>query len=193
MVIPPEFEIVTKSKLEFSKFSPTKKYIFLSILKSLAMKKLILFLGLAIMLTNCTQEHTECSCLPEPEVLIFGTAYGECLGNCAVLYKIEGSKLYEDDVTYLTSSADIKFKTTPLASEKYLMAKVLLAEFPFQILDEDKERFGCPDCADQGTFYLEYRLGDTARHWYIDTNDDAIPAYLVAYTDRIAEIMQALQ
>lgn len=157
------------------------------------MQKYILLLCLALLLANCTVERTECSCLPQPEVLIFGTAYGECLGNCAILYKIEGTRLFADDVDYLTGSFDIKFKTAPLPSEKYQIAKVLLAEFPFQILDENKERFGCPDCADQGAFYLEYRFGETVRRWYIDTNDDAVPAYLAAYTDRIAEVMQALE
>ncbi|MBK9487878.1 MAG: hypothetical protein IPO07_03120 [Haliscomenobacter sp.] len=60
-------------------------------------------------------------------------------------------------------------------------------------MNEEDEVFGCPDCADQGGFYLEIKQGKSTRSWRIDTNDDQIPAYLSAYTAKVGKVVDELE
>ncbi len=155
----------------------------------LIMKNFLLFLTLLPAL-GCNKE-------PNPDIpqsfdyFIFGTAAGKCTGNCVTLYKLEGQNLYEDDnANYLMlSSQDIPFQATGLSAEKVALAETLQAQIPANLFNEPDGNIGCPDCYDQGMFYIKIKASDTVREWRIDR---AVEEY-TTYCDLIMTTLDQLK
>lgn len=153
---------------------------------------LIIYLSLTFTLTNCKTKPSENPPMQGASALIFGKYHGFCQGDCARLYKMADNQLYADQVKRLIEPDSLIFSSTPMSEKAYQIAERLLADFPQELMKEPEEVIGCPDCADQGGYYLEWRSGDVTRRWRLDTNQTALPAYLAAYTKRIESVLNSL-
>jgi hypothetical protein len=136
-----------------------------------------------------------CSCekdnqLSGNDYFIFGTAHGECIGNCAIFYKITEDKLYIDDMDYL---AEFVFLPEPLSYEKYLLTIGLVEDMPEYLSENPDETFGCPDCADQGGIHIEYRKNGVTHFWHIDTDVSQQPIEIREYVVELLSVMESLQ
>ena len=129
----------------------------------------------------------------QDEFLIFGSFHGFCVGNCTAIYKIENGELYEDNIDRAILD-ELSFKAAPLPRAQYNIAKDLLLNIPDELLMTNEETIGCPDCYDQGGYYVSLKSGDGFRSYRIDTHLDAkeYPA-IVNYTERILEVLSLLE
>ena len=59
--------------------------------------------------------------------------------------------------------------------------------FPDQLLSEEEEVLGCPDCADQGGLFIQYSENENVQSWRIDQSKNAVPAYLHEFMDKVNE------
>lgn len=150
-------------------------------LEKSCMKKLSVLSILCLMLGmfSCSQQENDdlstaaFTNLGDVDHFVFGTYYGHCRGNCATAFKLQAGGLFADkvDLGYLEPSST--FETSSLSKAKIDLATKLLEAFPRSLYQEEGDTFGCPDCADQGGFYVEVQVGKSApRVWRIDTNDD---------------------
>jgi hypothetical protein len=73
------------------------------------MKKVPLFF-LLIFISACTKEHMPLT----DDQFVFGTGYGECMGDCARLYQIRQGGLYPDNIFRLYNTP-VTFSTSPIA------------------------------------------------------------------------------
>lgn len=127
------------------------------------MKTMLALLTSLLLLISCSSDDP----IVSEDHFIFGTTYGYCIGNCTHLFKYEGGEVFEDEMERFFGE-DLVFSETnkpdivPIAEE-------LLNAFPQELIDSDQETYGCPDCADQGTIFLQREFGDNVRSWYIDT------------------------
>ncbi len=127
------------------------------------------------------------------EYLIFGRFAGECLGDqCIEIYKLENNRLYESEDIYPTSSTQIgntpyQAGFTEIDNPASFVIDELLSDFPMSLLADSKSVLGCPDCADQGGYFLEISTSSKIANWRIDTDRSAIPAYLSPYLDLLDE------
>ena len=133
------------------------------------------------------------------EYLIVGTYYGFCIGDCVNLFQIVDNQVFGDAVNDNVIPENVPFKNDALGGDSYELAKVLVTGFPDELglVEADSQGrnvLGCPDCADQGGFYLELKKVDeeTAQKWYVDTNEKDLPDYLVDYVRQIRSVMEAL-
>lgn len=142
----------------------------------------------------CNKDELECSSLTN-DYLIFGKFYSECGGNCVILFKITEKELFEDELTegFPPTIPTLLFKSTPLNASKFQIAKVLKAQLPAELLQANQNQFGCPDCGDQGGFYVEWYSNGERKIWTIDTWEREQPTYLIPYTRKIEEVMQQLR
>lgn len=137
------------------------------------------------------EENLPCQTLVE-EHLIFGTYYGECLGNCANFYKIEACQVFEDDMlSYYTS--DLKFMSDPMSLEDYEVAIDASNMFPEELWNELDSVFGIPDAYDQGGIFIQKNQNGEIKSWNLDTNEEVLPEYLAEYASTIKSIIQKLQ
>jgi len=157
----------------------------------LIMNKLFLIICLCLPIMACTDNEQVCV-FGEGDYLIFGTFYGECAGNCTVVYKIQNNFLFEDDQE-IGIPEEIPFLPAPLSNTKYQIAEEMLSTFPSDLLNSDKDIYGCPDCADQGGVYLETGKGNETRKWRIDAADSEQSAQILAYKARLYAVMDSLR
>ena len=127
------------------------------------MKRNLFWLCLFIFIyTSCDKED-----LSDIDYFVFGTAYGECINNCATFFMIKNEKIYADDMNFYTGI--MIFQNVPLPHNKYLQAKKLVDEFPPYLLNNPDKTFGCPDCADQGGIHIEIKKNGSVKSWHIDS------------------------
>jgi hypothetical protein len=150
------------------------------------MKNLIFVILFALLFSACHDDE-----LAENDYLIFGTAYGECLDNCATFYKIQNEKLYFDNMDYF--SENYSFEAAELANSKYVIAKQLFDDMPEYLRNNTDQTFGCPDCADQGGIHIVLFQNGKTESWHIDTNIEQQPEEIRNYVAQVLSVMEEIQ
>lgn len=154
------------------------------------MKKMILLCAAALLTFGCRKE--KCGCAPPPggdfEYFIFGTAYGECAGDCARIYKLQGSQLFADDGLEYLTSAQVNFQSNALSSDKVALATALWEKFPNDLLDQPSGNIGCPDCRDQGTAFIKVRQGGQDFYWMIDPDEVRYKEFTTAVRETVVQL-----
>ena len=119
------------------------------------------------------------------DFLIFGHFYGFCEGEkCVETFKLTSKKLFEDSNDNY-SGTDFLF--SEIEESKFEGVKNLLDYFPIELLNENENTIGCPDCADQGGILIQYVENGTIQNWRIDQSKSAIPEYLHEFLDQVNE------
>ena len=95
-----------------------------------------------------------CKIEPEEQLFIFGRYFGECIGDCCTFYKLTDHTLLPDVEDYFNNKK-INFSHHPLPEIKENLARDLFKDFPTSLFNIKEPVIGCPDCADQGGYYLE--------------------------------------
>jgi len=134
---------------------------------AVVMKNTLMFLALFLAF-GCKKETENAGNF---DYFIFGTAYGKCIDNCVTLFKLEGQNLFADDnaqYTTLSDSENLPFQTTSLSADKVALAETLEAQIPANLYNEPNGNVGCPDCYDQGLYFVKIKIGDTIHEWRVD-------------------------
>lgn len=141
---------------------------------------LIIFLFINI---SCTpEEQKETSSL---DYLTFGHFYGFCIGdNCVSTFKITDHKLFKD-ITKNYSGEDLVF--TELNNDKFELAVDLIDAFPLELLKNEEEVIGCPDCSDKGGLFIQHSVNGIVKSWRIDLIKTNVPEYLHDFMDKVQE------
>ncbi len=142
-------------------------------------------------IAGCKDDDNMPNPLTDDDYLIFGTFYGECLGNCTHLFKLEDGRLYADEVN-IGIPEEIEFEEYPMSEEDYELAEELW-DVPDDITQSDQTIWGCPDCADQGGVYLEIFSTEGRSKYRIDTRNDDLTEDIIAYKDRVLQIVAELE
>jgi hypothetical protein len=142
-------------------------------------------LGLALLLIASCDKEEEGLTINEIDYLIFGHFYGECIGElCVETFKLTDEKLFEDTNDNY-SGTDFNF--IELGNDKFEQVNDLYDYFPNQLLNEEEEVIGCPDCADQGGLFIQYSANENVQSWRIDQSKNAVPTYLHEFMDKVNE------
>ena len=179
------------------------------------MKRLWFWLALLpVGLSSCEEEPE----LAKGDYLIFGSFYGMCRGEgCVATFKLETNRLLEDTTQQLGDYYNFESGYQVLDQAYYEQARKLLTAFPHQLFSEHRRpsvgtvgsdhrliglpkigtveysaTFGCPDCADQGGLYVEYRRGFAHGVWVIDQYQANVPPYLHEFMDQVNETIRSI-
>lgn len=150
----------------------------------------ILLMIIIFMFSFCSEENIKES----KEFLIFGHFYGFCLGEqCILIFKLENDRLYMDqNKTYPRYDEFYDASFVELDSKYYERVNDLEIYFPAQLLNESDTIIGCPDCADGGGLYIEYKTETIHRYWLIDQDRSRVPQdlheFMQQVNDKIEEI-----
>ena len=123
------------------------------------------------------------------EYFIFGIYNGFCAKNCTTLFKLEGQKLFADDMDKHFPGNELKFEEVALSQEKYKLAEETFGLLPDKLLDAPEKSFGCPGCVDQDIILLIYFDGADIKEWTVDTDIDMLPDYLQDYAKQIKALV----
>lgn len=150
------------------------------------MKNQFLILILVVV-SSCSQEK-------EPQLgdsLVFGVAYGFCVGDCAHFYNLNDGQLFKDNVDRYEGT-EPTFDEAPLTADQYELAQALLPSIPEYLISHSDQTIGCPDCADQGGFHLYYRKENKTMFWHIDTSIDNQPEEIRDYIRKVKLVIEQL-
>lgn len=146
----------------------------------------IILLGLSLLFfSSCEKKTTTPAPVTPSNSLVFGTFYGECMGEyCVLTYKLTETAVYEDTKKEYRGTT---FSFVQMENDKFQEVDGLFTEFPTELLLETEETIGCPDCMDQGGVFIQLTQSGTVKRWYVDNNKSAIPGYLHAFIDLVHE------
>ncbi len=150
----------------------------------------ILLIMIVSMFSSCSEEK-----IGEPtEYLIFGHFYGFCLGDqCIQIYKLDNDHLNEDqNKTYPRYDEFYIASFIELESKYYEQVDDLTDYFPNQLLNETDTIIGCPDCADGGGLYIEYKSETIHRYWLIDQDKSRVEPYLHEFMDQVNDKIEKI-
>ncbi|MFT5914743.1 MAG: hypothetical protein ACJAWV_000274 [Flammeovirgaceae bacterium] len=150
----------------------------------------IFILLLVFTFSACDKEEEFGVDLSEGDYLVFGHFYGFCAGEtCVENYLIKEGELYKDlKKDYLGREFDFQ----KLDNSEYLKVQDLTTSFPLELLNEQNERIGCPDCTDQGGVSISYSKNGNIRRWRIDQYKPSIPSYLHDFVDKVNQKISLL-
>jgi len=156
------------------------------------------FLVSVMLLVSCEEDQLANRPISDA-YLVFGTFAGLCQDDCVHyylldmqerrLYKLENQKYpsVDNDLNLLNA------ERVQLPDEDFQVAKQLMDKLPKQIIDETDPTIGCPDCLDQGGFYLSFSESDVTYEFLLDTRGDAIPSYLQNYTEDLRNVISEIR
>lgn len=164
-------------------------YIIMDILKNINRLKLLAFVVAITVIASCSNEDTIET--ENYDYLIFGHFYGECIGEgCVETYKLTDTKLFEDSNDNYSGQEPFDF--TELENNKFEEVKDIMDFFPSDLLSENENIIGCPDCADQGGLFIQYSKKGTVKSWRIDQSISQMPGYLHDFTDKVNEKIELI-
>ncbi len=150
----------------------------------------ILLMMIVSIFSSCSEEK-----MAEPnDYLIFGHFYGFCLGDqCIQIYKLDNERLYEDqNKTYPGYDELYEASFVELESKYYEEVDDLINYFPNQLLNESDTIIGCPDCADGGGLYIEYKTETMHRYWLIDQDINRVQPYLHDFIEKVNDKIEKI-
>ncbi|MBK7880264.1 MAG: hypothetical protein JNK69_09680 [Saprospiraceae bacterium] len=133
-----------------------------------------------------------CKIEPEEQLFIFGRYFGECVGDCGTFYKLTVQSLLPDKEAYYNNQK-INFSNQPLSEIKENLVRNLFKEFPKSLYNIKEHIIGCPDCADQGGYYLEVMENGVKHYWNIDRWAPELDEELKSYLDKIDQTLIELK
>jgi len=124
----------------------------------------------------------------------FGKYYSMCGGpNCASFYQLRNGAVYPDSMVHFTQP--LVFSTIQLTAPNTLgIASTVLYSFPQEMTNHPDTTFGCPDCHDQGGYYIEYKASSTApvQYWSIDPDTAYLSNAMREYLGRVDTVLAHL-
>lgn len=156
---------------------------FLILCKMEHMKKIAVLLIFLTLVASCSKDHDDK--INDEDYLIFGHFYGFCIGeNCVETFKLTNDAIYEDlNDDYINAVFEFEL----LSNNKFIQVKDLIDFFPTELLEEENDILGCPDCSDGGGLYIEYSKNGIIKSWKIDLFKNNIPDYLHNFMDMVNE------
>jgi hypothetical protein len=153
------------------------------------MKNIVLIITLVGLLVSCNKDDDSIE-INETNFLIFGHYYGECGGErCVETFKLTENKLFEDIVDdYLGENFDF----VELSDDKFEQVMDIENFFPNQLLNNNENIIGCPDCADGGGLFIQYSENGNIKSWRIDQNKNNVPNYLHNFIDKVNEKIELI-
>ncbi len=149
------------------------------------MRKILLNICLISILLSCSSDNDQSLHINEQNYLIFGHAYGECLGeSCVETFKLTHESLLED---VLDDYNHQNMEFIELDNELYEQVKNIQDYFPNQLLNQNETIFGCPDCVDGGALFIQYSENGNIKSWTIDQDKSNVPEYLHIFMDKVNE------
>jgi hypothetical protein len=127
----------------------------------------------------------------KPKTIIFGHFARECVGNCGTMYQVSEKIIIRDTTSFFQTRKDlakfsVKFENVSEQDDEGNFDTFKL-NVPLIMLLDPRSKFGCPDCYDQGGYYLQVNMLGVTRRFLIDKGHE--PFY---YKDLTRDIDQKI-
>jgi hypothetical protein len=126
-----------------------------------------------------------------PEEFVFGKFACFCAGQCMTAYRLADGQLVRG--TSKCSPEELTYESSPLPAAGLTLAEELYKALPAELLSACNQTFGCPDCADQGGYYLSVKKNGSVCFWRLDKPDFNLPPEFHPLAAKIEQTMAGLE
>jgi len=153
---------------------------------------LALLIATSALFTSCKKDTVSSNL--GSDFIAFGHFHGFCAGEqCIEIFKITNLEISEDQKDEYPPRDDFyKGNYQPVKDASWNTISDLVKNIPDSLWTISDPVIGCPDCADQGGFYIEVKRGGDHRFWLIDKSKSAQPEFLKTYTESVAQAVAIL-
>ncbi len=125
--------------------------------------------------------------------LIFGTYYGFCFppDSCVHIYKLADGRVYKDTTHHYPHDTS-SYRFLAIDTPHYQKVRELKKAFPRRLITDTATKLGCPDCRDQGGYYVALKTDKYEKRWLIDTDLDAVSPFLRPFLRKVDSAMHQL-
>ena len=131
--------------------------------------------------------------------ILFGIFCGECIGNCATMYKynmVGNSKtlFFDSTDSYFKNYGNVVCNTKITDSNKVNSIHAVVRQIPSQFLKLNflTETYGCPDCTDGCGIYFELQQNNIVKKFYIDYRTTELPKDIKDFREILKETIGIL-
>lgn len=136
------------------------------------MKRAILLFSITFTLFLSCQEDDTPNIEITPEYLVFGQFPGGMDQSDVQMYKVTFSELEKDEMPNPFHGLEYRFTAEEQLSQgDFSNARQLIDLIPRELIDTDQNTYGCPDCVDQGGYFVEFGDGENFKRLLIDYNN----------------------
>ena len=150
----------------------------------MTIRSTILILTIIILTVRCSTPNRD-----NIEHIVYGTYAGECMNHCTLMFKLEKNRLLVDTTDSFFKNSQqterVVFKGDTLSHADFLKAEIVRQRMPRLLLISQSKDFGYPDQRDQGGIYIQFKMNNELKTFYIDTELDEIPSELKDYAKLI--------
>ena len=157
------------------------------------------FLSLAVctLFISCNNDD-ENNSENDVEAVIFGIPFGVsfCINdtnNCYPSFRLTDETLEFSERSEFANN-DVNFiSPVVLNSSVFEDISSILNPIPSELINGESRSFGCPDCADQGGFFVKIFFANSSKTYIIDANDsDDQSQQIIGFKSRLREALQRL-
>jgi hypothetical protein len=130
----------------------------------------------------------------QPKRVAYGHYAGECVGNCGTIYEVTNKFINIDTTSFWQTQDDLS--KLQIQRQRFLEKNdeidldIKRISVPLIMLLDPRTIFGCPDCHDQGGYYLDFTMFGVRRHYQIDKESE--PFYFPSLTKDIDKRIEAV-
>lgn len=155
------------------------------------MKKTLIALLAIFTLSACNKDSPEPAVPDSPDYLVFGRFASGMSSESSQLFRVSLSTFEQDIVTDFFPRLDYEFESEITMSQAdWSNARQLIDLLPQSLIETEFHIYGCPDCADQGGYFLEFGSNGEGKKVLLDINDtaDQTPD-IVAFKNAMATLL----
>ena len=155
------------------------------------MKKALLAILVLCTIYSCNKNSTEPAIPESPDYLVFGQFAGGMSAEASQLFRVDLSTFEQDIVTDFFPRLDYDFEAEITMSQAdWNNARQLIDLLPQSLIETESNTYGCPDCADQGGYFLEFGNNDQSKKVLLDINDTPDQTQdIVAFKNAMATLL----
>lgn len=109
-------------------------------------------------------------------------------------YILTHDTLYFDSTHYAQNNVDTLMRNAVVLSPaKFSMAQVIKYNTPLYLSQNPDSTYGCPNCHDQGGYYISYKDNNVVRSFYLDKDTSALPVALQSFAQWLGQTIDSLK
>ena len=154
------------------------------------MKKLTLLLCAIALVSACSNDDTPPAPI-SPEYAVFGLFSGGMSTEDFNMYRVTRTRFEREVLSPPFDQSGYAFESDEALSAAELSnAQQVLDLIPEVLIAGETTTYGCPDCHDQGGYYLEFGEGNRTKRVLIDLTDTADqPVEVVQFKNALATLV----
>lgn len=159
------------------------------------MKNRIMIILLAGVAFTACKKHT-----PTPTPICCGVVQSDAARADYFMFGFFGDRncnfyMIKNDSLYTTTGClrDTASFLATMPHTKYNNSLVLKYTLPLYLSNMPDTTLGCPNCLDQGGWYIEYRVGANIKRYNLDNDTAALPSGIKNYVLRLKASVDSLR